>query len=355
MLLIERYVIAETRRPLVIMLGILIFVFATYSAQRYLAQAANGSLALNVVFNIVYYKVLIALEVLIPVAVYVSVVLGLGRLYHDAEMTALSASGMSPLRIYLAVALLALPVSLLVAAISLDARPWAYANAFDLEQQSKTDLDVNHLLPERFNINRENGRMIWARTIDHGTGKLHDAFIYDTSQRRTHVFRADQAWIADPNPDDPVIKLAKGNGYALEHLGARDESVAFNAMTMHLAPIESSSETRRKAAPTARLRQSTALPDRAELQWRETRGLSTLLLALLAVPLSRTAPRRGRFASLLPVTAVYALVFFGGDICKSLVSHGSLPALPGLWLVPSIMAISLIILLLRDIVSIRLR
>lgn len=355
MLLIERYVIAETRRPLMIMLGILIFVFATYSAQRYLAQAASGSLALNVVFNIVYYKVLIALEVLIPVAVYVSVVLGLGRLYHDAEMTVLSASGMSPLRIYLAVALLALPVALLVAAISMEARPWAYARAFALEQQSKTDLDVNHLIAERFNINRENGRMIWARTIDHETGTLHNAFIYDASQRHTRVFRAEQAWIADPNPEDPVVKLTNGNGYSLEHAGARDESVSFGAMAMHLAPLDSSSELRRKATPTNQLRESISLPDRAELQWRQSRGLSTLLLALLAVPLSRTAPRRGRFASLLPVTAIYALVFFGGDICKSLVSNGTLPAFPGLWLVPSIMTVALLMLLLRDVGGVRLR
>lgn len=70
MLLIERYIVAESCRPLLLMLGILSVIFAAYSSERYLAEAANGTLGLKVVFDIVLYKVLIALEVLIPVALY---------------------------------------------------------------------------------------------------------------------------------------------------------------------------------------------------------------------------------------------------------------------------------------------
>ena len=103
------------------------------------------------------------------------------------------------------------------------------------------------------------------------------------------------------------------------------------------------------------LKASADLPDQAELQWRKSRGLSTLILALLAIPLSRTAPRRGRFATLLPVTAVFALVFYAGDICKSLVGNGTLPLTPGLWLVPLLMGAALIALIMRDLGVIRFR
>lgn len=58
--------------------GFLIFIFASYSAQRYLTEAANGTLALDVVLDIVFYKVLIALEMLLPVGLYVSVGVTLG-------------------------------------------------------------------------------------------------------------------------------------------------------------------------------------------------------------------------------------------------------------------------------------
>lgn len=355
MLLIERYVITETRRPLLVMLGILVFIFAAYSAERYLAEAANGTLALRVVFDIVVYKVLIALEVLIPVALYVSVVLSLGRLYHDSEITAVAAAGMSPLRIYKAVAILALPIAVAVAALSLYGRPWAYANAYRLEQESKSELDVHHLLAERFNVNAENGRMILAERIDHQSGRLQDVLIFDGGERKTRLYRSQEAWIANPDPYDPAIEMTHGTAYSLQHSGIQDKRILFKRMSIHLNPLETTEEFRRKAAPWQELAASPALPERAELQWRESRGVSTFILALLAIPLSRTAPRRGRFATLLPVTAVYAVIFYAGTICKSMVANGSLPATPGLWLVPLAMGLVLMGLIVRERAIVRVK
>jgi lipopolysaccharide export system permease protein len=349
MFLIERYVIAEVCRPLLAIVGILTFIFASYSSERYLAEAANGTLALGIVLDIVYYKVLIALEVLIPVALYVSVVLSLGRLYHDTEMTAIAASGISPLRLYKAVLLIALPVAVMVAALSLYGRPWAYGNAYTLEQQSKTDLDVNHLQAERFNVNEDNGRMILAQRIDPLSGELKDVLIYDAGDQRSHLFRAQQAVVSDPNPEDPVLKLQAGTAYSLERQGTQDQAMLFKDMTLHLAPVEQTADFKRKAASSEVLAASTALPDQAELQWRQSRGISTLLLALLAIPLSRTAPRKGRFAKMLPVTVVFALIFYAGDICKSMVANGSLPLIPGLWLIPLLMGVALVALIKRDV------
>lgn len=79
MKLVEHYIMRGTRRLVLIIVGFLIFIFASYSAQRYLTEAANGTLALDVVLDIVFYKVLIALEMLLPVGLYVSVGVTLGQ------------------------------------------------------------------------------------------------------------------------------------------------------------------------------------------------------------------------------------------------------------------------------------
>ncbi len=93
MKLVEHYIMRGTRRLVLIIVGFLIFIFASYSAQRYLTEAANGTLALDVVLDIVFYKVLIALEMLLPVGLYVSVGVTLGQMYTDSEITAISAAG----------------------------------------------------------------------------------------------------------------------------------------------------------------------------------------------------------------------------------------------------------------------
>lgn len=105
MKLVEHYIMRGTRRLVLIIVGFLIFIFASYSSQRYLTEAANGTLALDVVLDIVFYKVLIALEMLLPVGLYVSVGVTLGQMYTDSEITAISAAGGSPGRLYKAVSL----------------------------------------------------------------------------------------------------------------------------------------------------------------------------------------------------------------------------------------------------------
>ena len=348
MFLIERYIISEVRRPFLSIVGVLTLIFAMYSSKRYLAESTNGTMAIGVVMDLVHYKVLIALEMLVPVALYISVVLSLGRLYHDTEMTAISASGISPARVYQAVAVLAIPISIAVALLSMQGRPWAYHSAYELERMAKTELDVSHLQPERFNINQENGRMILAQDINYLDGHLHNVIIYDVGNHKSHLLRSKEAWIADTTPSDPILEMRQGNAYALQYQETEDQTTRFEQMRLHFSPIELEDNYRRKAASSEVLAQGN-LADLAELQWRQSRGLSTFLLALLAVPLSKTAPRRGRFAKMLPVTLIYALIFYSGSICKNLVANGTLPLMPGMWIIPLVMAAFVLFMLKRDI------
>ncbi len=355
MLLIERYIIAEIRRPVSVMVGILTFVFASYSAERYLTQAANGTLALQSVLDMVLYKVIIALEMLVPVALYASIAMALGRLYHDSEVTAILASGASPLRLYRAVALISIPIAIAVTVLSVYGRPWAYTQLYQLGQASKTDLDVNHLLPERFNLNQDNGRMILAESIDRTSGSLKNALIYDPGEGKSRIFRATVARVVDPNPDDPIVELTNGTSYSLEHKQTKDVTSIFsNQMLLHLKPIEPEADNKRKSTSTEMLSASSAAPDIAELQWRETRGVSAILLALLAVPLSRTAPRKGRFSTLLPIATLFAVIFYAGNICRTLVGNESISQSPGVWSVPLLMGVGLLIFIARDLSIFRL-
>ncbi|CAI9389470.1 MULTISPECIES: LPS export ABC transporter permease LptF [Citrobacter] len=347
MKLIERYIMTSIQRLVATLVGFLIFIFASYCAQRYLTDAANGTLALDVVLNVVFYKVLIALEMLLPVGLYVSVGVTLGQMYTDSEITAISASGATPSCLYRAVIFLAIPLSILVMLLSLYGRPWAYAQIYQLEQQSQSELDVRHLQARKFNINN-NGRMILARQIDPDAAHLSDTLIYTSSDNRTSIFRASSVDVVDPSPSTPTVMLHTGTAYVLAHQGRDDNEQVFRNLKLNLKPFDQSDEVKRKAKSVATLSRSSAPADAAELQWRESRGVSALLMALLAVPLSRVRPRQGRFSTLLPLTLLFVIIFYGGNICRTLVANGALPVTPGLWLVPLLMLAGLFLLLIRD-------
>ena len=66
---------------------------------------------------------------------------------------------------------------------------------------------------------------------------------------------------------------------------------------------------RPKRMSNSELNASPAPDAQAELQWRQSTAISALLLALLAVPLSRTHPRGGRYSKVMLAVVIYALYY----------------------------------------------
>ena len=125
-MIINRYLIREIALPLVTVTATLIVIFMSYNAASYTADAAAGLLPAGTVAHLTLLRSLVAIEVLLPVALYLAVVMSLGRLYSDNEMVALHASGFSELRVMRSVLWLSLSLAIIVASLSLVVRPWAY-------------------------------------------------------------------------------------------------------------------------------------------------------------------------------------------------------------------------------------
>lgn len=130
--------------------------------------------------------------------------------------------------------------------------------------------------------------------------------------------------------------------------GRDDNEQIYRNLQLHLNPLDQSPNVKRKAKSVTELARSAFPADHAELQWRQSRGLTALLMALLAISLSRVKPRQGRFSTLLPLTLLFIAIFYGGDVCRTLVANGAIPLIPGLWLVPGLMLMGLLMLVARD-------
>ena len=87
--------------------------------------------------------------------------------------------------------------------------------------------------------------------------------------------------------------------------------------------------------PTVELFGSPDPNERAELQWRLSTPVSTLLLALLAIPLSRSKPRAGRYGKLLLALGLYVLYFNLLGMARTWVEQQTLASI---WWVPGLLA-----------------
>ena len=127
-MIIDRYISSEVLRPFVGGLGLLVLIFIGYSATIQLNLAAQGQMDIWSALKLILLNTLITLEVLMPSALFFSVLAAVGRLYRDAEMNALYAAGISRARILEAVFKLAAIVAILTRIISIVGRPWASAH-----------------------------------------------------------------------------------------------------------------------------------------------------------------------------------------------------------------------------------
>jgi lipopolysaccharide export system permease protein len=83
----------------------------------------------------------------------------------------------------------------------------------------------------------------------------------------------------------------------------------------------------------------------AELQWRIGVPLATIILAILAVPLSRTQPRAGRYGRIAIGLLVFIIYLNMLSAAKAWIEQGVVPPMIGLWWVHGAMILLAIVLL----------
>ena len=86
-----------------------------------------------------------------------------------------------------------------------------------------------------------------------------------------------------------------------------------------------------RAMATAQLMGSTAAEEVAELHWRAGIPLATFILAILAVPLSKSQPRQGRYGRLAIGLLMFIIYFNLLSAGKSWLEQGVVPPMVGLW------------------------
>ncbi len=328
----ERYIMREIIRPAVATCALLVFMFGSFIATRYWADAAQGELPGTTVMLLVLLRIAISLEVLIPTTLYLSVVIAVNRLHRDSEITAMAACGIGAGRVMKSVFVLSAAVAVLVACFSLYIRPWAWNQFFYLKSEAKANFDLSRMKGGIFYELWHGKRVIFAAEVDSGKGLARGIFIHTRRNSSVQVISAGKArQFIDGKTGMPVLTLFDGNQYEYFPLENREFMVQFERSSMFIEPRDVAREQRVKATPTMALIASPDPEERAEFQWRLVTPVSTVLLALVGVPLSRSGYRRRKSAAAPAAILVFAVYYNLAAMIKKWVAQGVVPWVPGIW------------------------
>ena len=330
--MVNRYLAREVLKPSVVIFGLLVLLFAGFTWVAFLSEAVNSLLPVSMIFTLIALKVGISLELLMPISLYFGIILGLGRLYADSEMKALMASGISPYQVLVPVFALSCIVAVLVGGLSLYLRPLAYEKIYRLKAEGEAGFRISNIDAGHFYERNGGSLVFFAEEIDRKHDRLSRVFVQSEHENNLRIISAKEAEEhVDNSSGTSIPVLLDGVEYQFTRDGDITHISGFSRLAIYPRPIQP--EYKRKASSTQYLMQSKVRKDIAELQWRFSTPFSTVLLALLGVPLSRAAPRQGKYAKVFTATVVFAAYYFLGLTIKSQIDEATISVLPGIWLI----------------------
>lgn len=340
-MIIARYVMREVTAPFVAVVAVVSIVFLAYTLSLFLASAGDGVLSAGQVVTLSLLKTVIALEVLLPIALYVAVVLGMGRLYSDSEMDALGAAGLGEVQILVPILRLALLLALLVGLLSTVVRPQIAIALYTLRARAEASAEIDRIKAERFYTYSASGRTVFIDSMQGAKGELKGVFIRTRNSEGLQVITARDGRFVDNATATHHELTLRGASVFKRTASGHDLFGEFAQFTI-LLPIKQPEPIahRPKIVSTWDLAHSRGFPERAEFEWRLSTPISTLLLAMLAVPLSRSRPRQGRYARMLVALIVYAAYFNALGVARTWVEQGRMTTIA--W-VPGLLALAVVI------------
>ena len=331
--ILDRYIFREIASTWLGVTMVLLLILLTNQFARVLGDVAKGNLPKDAAFQVIGLSAMQYLTILIPIGLFLAVMLALGRLYRDSELPAMMACRVGPSGIYRPLFWLLLPLSLCVAWLSIDLGPRALQSIERVGAEARREADLASIEPGRFVSIGSANAVVYGENVRED-GMIENVFLQrqlDDGQLEVVVARLGE----QKDSDDPDIR------YLVLHEGRRYRGTPgtseFNVFEFleHGIPYSLPSldppDPRPRAMTFQSLMQSDELQHIAELQWRLGVPIATIILAIIAVPLSRTQPRAGRYGRLAIGLLVFIIYLNMLSASKAWIEQGTLSPSLGLW------------------------
>lgn len=346
-MIIFRYLAREVLVSMLAVSGVLLLIIMSGRFVKYLSEAAAGKLDANVLFAIMGFRLPGFLELILPLGLFIAFLLAYGRLYMDSEMTVLSACGMSQRRLVAYSMLPAGLVALAVAVLSLWVSPIGIAQANAILESQKQRSEFEHMSAARFQSTSNGNTVTYTEkfTDDHKVmqkvfmaqmGSYTSADADSSSSSRLALITAKTGeQVTDPATGLRYLKLNDGHRYNGRPGEAEYEVVEFESYWQLLDTDVQPSRGNVKAdsLPTAVLMRSDDGENIAALHWRLSLPVLVVVVTLLAVPLSKTNPRQGRYVQMIPAILLYIIYLVLLNAARGAVEDGDASPWESIWAV----------------------
>ncbi len=323
-MIIARYLARDILLTTFAVTFILLLVVFSGRLSAYIADAATGRLAADLVFPALLARIPEYLELVLPLAFFVGVLVALGQLQESNELTAGRAAGLGTGQLLAITLSCAAFVALVIAlfAFFVTPRGGLYVNQLLADQGLQSELAV--VTPGRFYEFDQGARTLYTTRLSDDREVMTGVFINETGQDDIGIMLARSGYQEFAENGGFYFVLEQGVRYQGMPGSTLFEVMDFERYAGLMSPPRPVNQ-RVDPERTLMLPQLIAGADpasRAELGWRISLPLMVLLLGVLAQPLSQSQPRQGRFMRLAPAIGLYLVYMLGLSAIRDEIRQG---------------------------------
>ena len=175
--IIDRYLARELLISFVAATAILLLVSVGGTVADLLSKIARGRIPAELLFSLIGLRTIDAMTVLAPLAVFIGVQLAYGRLYRESEMAVFQASGLAVTGLLRPLMLFAVPLMIVIAAISFWLAPAAVRKSQTLLLEANRSLIIAGLEPGRFVELPNNDGVMYVESMNEDGTKFKKMFV----------------------------------------------------------------------------------------------------------------------------------------------------------------------------------
>jgi lipopolysaccharide export system permease protein len=352
--IIIRYLVRETLKSQLAILFILLLIFFCQKLVRILGAAVDGDIPTNLVLSLLGLGVPEMAQLILPLSLFLGLLMTLGKLYTESEITVMHACGLSKAVLVKAAMILALFTGAVAAVNVMWAGPWSSRHQDEVLAEAKANPGMAALAQGQFQQASDGNAVLFIESVN--GNRFHDVFLAQLRPKgnaRPSVVVADSGELSQQKDGSQVVTLNKGTRFEGTAM-LRDFRIT------DFKTIRPLSATRRCLDPddTEQMDMRTLWRTdtdraRAELHWRFTLVATVFIMALMVVPLSVVNPRQGRVLSMLPAMLLYLVFFLLQTSIKSNGGKGKMDPMIWMWAINLLYFALAVLLNLWDTVPMR--
>ncbi|MEA1936053.1 MAG: LPS export ABC transporter permease LptF [Thermodesulfobacteriota bacterium] len=345
--IINRYILKEISFPFFMTLFVFTFVLLMGKILQLMDLMVNKGVSFIDISKLVFFLMPSFLVFTIPTAFLISILIGLGRLSGDNEITIFKASGISLYQLLFPIAFASLITFIITAVITFFLVPHSnYATRnllFDIARQ-KASIGIKEKV---FNDDFKN-LVLYAEKVPVHGNFMEGVIVFDNQMgKEPNTIIARKGYlVSDPDTLTVVLRLEKGSTHTVDKNLKSYKKMDFSTYDVNLDLKTAISEKKRATAKKSKemtfwelskkIKNSdlkeTALRELAiEFHKKLSIPLSCIIFGILGIPLgmreNRSGKSRGFTVGLLVVLIYYMLQLCGEGLGET----GKLPPAIGVW------------------------